>query len=62
MTPAQLIQTRKALGLSQAQLAKALDISIRQISGMETGQRDISKVIELAIKQLGARRGLGKSE
>lgn len=52
MNPAQLIKARKIIGLSQAGLAAALDMSIRQISGMETGARPISKVVELALQAL----------
>lgn len=52
MNKDQLIKRRKALGYTQVTLAKALDLSLRQIGGMETGEREISKVMELAMKSL----------
>jgi transcriptional regulator with XRE-family HTH domain len=54
LTSAQFIKARQALGLSQAKLAKALDLSVRTVSGIETGERKVSKVVELAMAALGA--------
>ena len=52
MTPAQLVKARKDMALSQTRLAKMLDLSVRHISGMETGERNITRLVELAVKAL----------
>lgn len=49
MTPAEFIKARQSIGLSQAQLAKALDLSIRSVSRYETGDNAIRRVVELAM-------------
>lgn len=54
MTPQQLTARREALGLSQAQLARALQVSEATISRWESGDRKIlmAGVVELALQTL----------
>jgi len=50
---------RRALGLTQADLARAVGVSVPTISLWETGQREITpERQELLASALGGRRGL----
>ena len=56
MTPPQLRAARKRLGMSQAELAAALDYKdVMSISRMERGVSPISRVTEYAVKHLLAK-------
>ena len=59
MTPAQFTKRRNSLGLSQAQLAEALVMSVRQVSRYETGEHPVPKVIELAMWALAEQNKKG---
>jgi len=50
MTPAELKTIRQNLGLSQRKLGEALGYSGRSIRHWESGQREIPKTVEMAIK------------
>jgi transcriptional regulator with XRE-family HTH domain len=52
LKPAELLAIRRALGLSQVELARKLEISARAVSRYETGARRITKVLELAVRYL----------
>jgi len=52
MTPTELKEARQKLGLTQQQLADALEISRVWIKLMEAGKKDIERRTELAIKYL----------
>jgi len=54
ITPQQLTARREALGLSQAQLARALQVSEATISRWERGERKIlmAGVVDLALQTL----------
>jgi transcriptional regulator with XRE-family HTH domain len=54
MTPAKLIAWRHSLGLTQAGAADALGLSLRQYARLEGGDSPISRVIELATRQVAA--------
>ena len=47
-----LQERRKAKGLSQSQLAKASDISVRMIQGYEAGYKDINRAAAISVKAL----------
>lgn len=49
MTPTDLRSTRKRLGLTQPEFAAAIGLSLRHLAGMETGEREITLTIELAV-------------
>ena len=52
-----VLEARKLLGLSQSQLAKELDWSIKQVSNIETRARPVQKQTDLAIERLLRRAG-----
>jgi DNA-binding transcriptional regulator YiaG len=52
MTPSDLIQTRKALGLSQRQFGEAVGISARTIRRMERGSKQIDTRTALAVQHI----------
>ncbi len=54
MTPAELKQVRKALGLTQQQLATMLQLKRLAITRYEGGARRIPGLVEVAIRQLAA--------
>lgn len=56
MTPDDLKQARKSLGMSQDELAEALGLSRSAIARMELGKHRIIKAIELAIVTLKRKR------
>jgi len=45
MNKEQFLKNREALGLEKAQLAKKLDVSLRQIDHIEKGDRKPSRVL-----------------
>ena len=58
MTPETFKKTRKALGYkTQLSLAKKLKISVRSVSGYETGEQPIPEIVSLAVKGLQATEG-----
>ena len=52
MTPAEFAAARHDLGLSQPQLADALDIHPMTVSKYERGALDVPRVAELAMRYL----------
>ena len=54
MTPAEFTDTRKAMGMTQPQLAKAMDVSDRTISNIERG-KEVPKVYQLAMLWLDSK-------
>jgi DNA-binding transcriptional regulator YiaG len=52
MTPTDLIAARKALGLSQAALARTLGVSLNTANRWEKGERPIPPYLWLAIEGL----------
>lgn len=52
MTARQLVTARERLGLSQAALAKALDVDVGTVSRWERGLRPIPRVVDLALRYL----------
>jgi transcriptional regulator with XRE-family HTH domain len=52
MTGDELKERRKALGMNQTELAKALDVDIMTVSRYETGKRDIPHVFVLALETI----------
>ena len=61
MTPDELKRARKALGMSQSELAKAIGSNHSTIGSWETGRHKVSAVAEKSIRDLmeakGAYRG-----
>jgi len=55
MTPRQLTNWRKRLGLSQAAAAKLMGISLRTYTRYERGEWPVPKLVELACEALTAR-------
>lgn len=54
MTPEQYKEIRKRLGMTQAALATALGVTSKTIRRRESGETEINKEAELAIKTLDA--------
>jgi transcriptional regulator with XRE-family HTH domain len=50
MSGKQFCTLRESIGYSQARLSKAIDVSVRGISRWETGEIEIPKIAELALK------------
>ena len=61
MTPVDLQKWRHENGYSQSQLAKALGVLTMTISRWETGTREISPYLHLALKSLRKRQGAIKA-
>lgn len=57
MSPADLRTARKALGMTQYELAEALDVRQATISEMENGNEPIIRRTELAVRFLATREG-----
>jgi transcriptional regulator with XRE-family HTH domain len=55
MSPAQLKHRRKQIGLSQSQLARALQVGVSSISQWETGRHNPSPLLPLALDSLDNR-------
>jgi len=53
MTPAELIERRKAFGYNQTQMADVLGLSLRGYQKIEAGDGEVRRVYELAIAQIG---------
>lgn len=62
MTPAEFRAARAALGMTQAELARALELTVRTIKGYERGAWDdsrpapIPRTVALALEALAARQ------
>jgi transcriptional regulator with XRE-family HTH domain len=56
MKPEELKGRREALGLTQEQLSRALDVTMMTISRWERGVYPVPKHIELAVEALEKRR------
>ena len=56
MTPEQMKRRREALGLTQEQLARELDVTAMSVSRWERGVYPIPQYIELALEALENRR------
>ena len=56
MTPSELRQRRRALGLRQVDLARALGVSKQAIWLWEAGRRGLPPYLELALRELERRR------
>ncbi len=52
MKPEELKEARRALDLTQDQLAHQLDLELNTISRYETGKQDIPRVVDYAIRYL----------
>lgn len=52
MTPSQFKQLRRRLGMTQEELAKALDRSVWSIVGWEKGKSPIPKTVGMAVRHL----------
>jgi DNA-binding transcriptional regulator YiaG len=52
MTPEDVTRVREQLGLTKQQLAKALGMTERAVYYWETGERPITRAIELALEAL----------
>jgi transcriptional regulator with XRE-family HTH domain len=52
MTKHEFKKVRKSIGYSQAKLAQEMDLFIRTISRYETGEIEIPKVTELALRYI----------
>ena len=50
----------RVLGLSQADLARRLDIHRNTLVRLETGRRPISKLMEFAVRYLVSEQGKGR--
>jgi transcriptional regulator with XRE-family HTH domain len=50
MTPEQFRTIRKELGLTQAQLAERLGLNVLSVKRYESGDRTISKTVELLLE------------
>lgn len=55
MTPAEFRDTRKAMGLTQAELAAELDVSRSQVYRWENGRAPVPRMAEIAIGQIAER-------
>ena len=56
MKPEDLKRRREALGLTQEQLARELEVTVMTVSRYERGVNPIPHVIELALEALERRR------
>jgi transcriptional regulator with XRE-family HTH domain len=56
MTPAELEQARRALGLKQRELGDALDMTREHVGRMERGELPIHRTTALAVRYLVARK------
>lgn len=56
MRPDELKRRREAMGLTQEQLARALDVTMMTVSRWERGVYAIPQYIELAVEALERRR------
>ena len=56
MTPSELRQRRRALGLRQVYLARALGVSKQAIWLWEAGRRGLPPYLELALRELERQR------
>lgn len=54
MTPAELKEARRSLGLTQQELAGVLGVHPISISKWELGEREIKRPIELAVRAIVA--------
>ena len=52
MTPQEFREARHRLGLSQAKLATALGVNVRTVKRWESGDVDIPRTVELAMREL----------
>lgn len=50
MTPDEIRDTRRALGVTQSQFAALLGVSMQSVAAWEQGTRPISQVVSMAIK------------
>jgi transcriptional regulator with XRE-family HTH domain len=55
VTKQQFKRLRKSIGYSQAQLAQEMDLFIRTISRYETGEIEIPRVTELALRYIAGK-------
>jgi transcriptional regulator with XRE-family HTH domain len=55
MNSAEFTNARKSKNHTQASLSKAIGLSIRQISRIETGVAPVSRVVEIALNSLEKR-------
>jgi DNA-binding XRE family transcriptional regulator len=62
MTPAKLIATRKALGLTQTEMGKRLGLSKRQMIRMETGQTPIRATYSELVRYIENAPGVPPAE
>lgn len=62
MTPDDLKQRREQLGLSQAGLARTLDISRRSLQNWEQGHRGIDRYVAAWLEQALTRLEQGKND
>lgn len=60
MTPEELKQHQKTLGLNACQLAEKLGLSSAYISRVYSGERKIRKVVAMAVKYLLIESGSGR--
>jgi DNA-binding XRE family transcriptional regulator len=58
MTTDELRRRRKALGMTQEQLARVLDVSRQSVYMWESGRTAIPALLELALRCLEYERGL----
>lgn len=56
MSPDELKRRRESLGITQARLARELDVDVSAVSRWERGVFPVPKYIELAIEAIEARR------
>ena len=60
MTGKEFKRTRTALGMSQAQLAKVLGVTVTAVARWERGERPISGPVALAMKLLLEKKERGE--
>ncbi len=62
MTPREVKQLRERLGMTQQQLAVALDVTVTTVARWEQGARAVGPLATLALSHLAQQRGGGRQK